>query len=183
MRPWVTVARAAAAIHAVRVEEFAWLIPRYATRLDHARTAIAEIDELGEPEVIDARAWMLQHLPPATASSLVHGDLLGQNILLGLDQPDAVIDWEYAQVGDPACDLAVVTRGVRRPFQIEGGMDRLLEAYAQAGGAEIQRAQVHFYELALAVRGYRDALLGESRQAPVQQLQFLRSLLRRVSEP
>jgi aminoglycoside phosphotransferase (APT) family kinase protein len=73
----------------------------------------------------------------------VHGDLLGQNILLGVDDRDAVIDWEYAQFGDPAYDLAIVTRGVWRPFQIEKGMERLLEAYAKAGGAEVTRAHVN----------------------------------------
>jgi thiamine kinase-like enzyme len=29
----------------------------------------------------------------------------------------AVIDWEYAIRGHPAYDLAIVTRGTRRPFQ------------------------------------------------------------------
>ena len=124
---------------------------------------------------------MHEHLPPDTPSKLVHGDLLGQNILLGLSEPDAVIDWEHAQFGDPAYDLAIVTRGVRRPFQIEGGMDGLLEAYARAGGAEIERKHVRLHELALAARWYRDALTGESANAPPQQLQFLRSLLRRAS--
>lgn len=181
LRPWETVARAAAAIHGVTAERIPWLTPCHVTRLDHGLSAVAELQDFEEPEVADARAWMQEHLPPATASTLVHGDLLGQNILLGLDEPDAVIDWEYAQFGDPAYDLAVVTRGVSRPFQVDGGMDRLLEAYGLAGGADIQRMHVHFHELVLAARRYWDALLGKSGQAPAQQLQFLRGLLRRVS--
>jgi aminoglycoside phosphotransferase (APT) family kinase protein len=181
VRPWETVAAIAAPIHRVAPETIPWLVPRYATRLDHARAAIAELDDLLEPEIVDAREWMHDHLSPESQSKLVHGDLLGQNILLGLSEPDTVIDWEYAQFGDPAYDLAIVTRGVRRPFQIEGGMDRLLEAYARAGGAEIQRKHVRLHELVLAARRYRDALSGQSGHAPIQQLQFLRSLLRRAS--
>lgn len=88
-------------------------------------------------------------------------------------------DWEYAQLGDPAYDLAIVTRGVRRPFQIDGGMDRLLDSYNRVGGVEVSRAHVHLHELALAARWYRDALDGES--APAQQLQLLRSVLRQAS--
>lgn len=181
VRPWETVATIAAAIHRVGTNAIPWLPPRFSTRRDHALAAIEELDDLSEAEVIDARAWMEEHLPPATPSTLVHGDLLGQNILLGLGEPDAVLDWEYAQLGDPAYDLAIVTRGVRRPFQIDGGMDRLLEANARAGGAAVTRAHVHLHELALAARWYRDALRGDGGHAPAQQLQFLRSLLRRAS--
>jgi aminoglycoside phosphotransferase (APT) family kinase protein len=180
VRSWETVAGIAAAIHRVAPESIPWLVPRYATRLDHARAAIAELDDLPESEMADARAWMHDQLPRATPSKLVHGDLLGQNILLGRCGPDTVIDWEYAQFGDPAYDLAIVTRGVRRPFQIEGGMDLLLEAYARAGGAEVERKHVRLHELALAARWYRDALNGQSPHAPAQQLQFLRTLLRRA---
>jgi aminoglycoside phosphotransferase (APT) family kinase protein len=181
VRPWETVAAIAAAIHRVGPESIPSLAPRYATRLDHARAAIAELDDLTEPELVDAREWMRAHLPPDSQSTLVHGDLLGQNILLGLGGPDAVIDWEYAQFGDPSYDLAVVTRGVRRPFQLENGMARLLEAYARAGGAAIEREHVRVHELALAARRYRDALKGESPHAPRQQLQVLRSLFLRAS--
>jgi hypothetical protein len=63
---------------------------------------LQELDEMCEPEAVDPCAWEEEHLPPGTASTLIHGDLLGQNILLGLGGPDAVIDWEYAQFGDPA---------------------------------------------------------------------------------
>ena len=75
---------------------------------------------------------------------------------------------------------AIVTRGLRRPFQVDGGMDRLLEAYERAGGAEVKRAHVHLHELALAARWCRQAL-SEGPSAAAHQLQFLRSLLRRVS--
>ncbi len=58
---------------------------------------------------------MEEHLPPATPSTLVHGDLLGQNILLGLSKPDAVIDWEYAQLGDSTCAGATAPTSTKLP--------------------------------------------------------------------
>ena len=179
--PWEVVGKIAAAVHGVGADAFPWVEPRCPTRRGHALAAISDLDDLHEPEFADARAWMLEHLPPPTPSALVHGDLLGQNVLLGLSEPDAVIDWEYAQLGDPAYDLAIVTRGVRRPFQIDSGMKRLLDAYARAGGVEVREAHVRLHELALAARWYRDALSGESRHGSSQHLQFFRSLLRRAS--
>jgi thiamine kinase-like enzyme len=46
----------------------------------------------------------------------LHGDLLPQNLLFTIpdDREIAVVDWECAQIGDAAYDLAIVTRGVRR---------------------------------------------------------------------
>ena len=86
------------------------------------------------PETEPAREWATEHLPPDRPAVLVHGDLLGQNIFVYPDQLPTVIDWEFCRMGDPAYDLAVITRGVRRPFQMERGLDRLLQAYAAAGG-------------------------------------------------
>jgi aminoglycoside phosphotransferase (APT) family kinase protein len=58
----------------------------------HARTAIAVVDESDSPVMRDARQWALEHLPPAQPSVLLHGDLLGQNILLAPGIPPTVID-------------------------------------------------------------------------------------------
>jgi aminoglycoside phosphotransferase (APT) family kinase protein len=178
--PWQKVGTIAAAIHRIGPAVLPGLQPRYPTRRDHAEAAIEELGEMTEPEGREAHAWAKEHIPPAAPSTLVHGDLLGQNILVGMDGRDAVIDWEYAQFGDPAYDLAIVTRGVRRPFQVEGGMERLLDAYANAGGADVTRAHVQVHELAMVARWYQDALEGRSRHAPQHYLQLLRGMLGRV---
>jgi len=67
------------------------------------------------------------------------------------------------------------------PSRSRAAWTACLEAYARAGGAEIERKHVRLHDLALAARWYRDAVSGESPHAPTQQLQFLRSLLRRAS--
>ena len=64
----------------------------------------------------------MRNLPEDGSSTVLHGDLLPQNLLLAIEDDSvgdpeiAVIDWECAQIGDAAYDLAIVTRGVRRPF-------------------------------------------------------------------
>jgi hypothetical protein len=53
------------------------------------------------------------------------------------------------EVGDPAADLAIVTRGVRRPFQVDRGRDKLLDAYNDCSSVEVDIASLTFFELAL----------------------------------
>jgi aminoglycoside phosphotransferase (APT) family kinase protein len=180
VRPWEIVAEIAAAIHAVPGADVEDLVPGAATRRTHALEKIAALDDTAEPELRDARAWALEHLPPETPSTLLHGDLLGQNILLALDGPHRVIDWEYATRGDPAYDLAIVTRGARQPFQIDRGLQRLLDAYRAHGGPDVTPDQVHVHELCLLAGWYRDVLAEHGRVSAAAERDRLRGLLRRL---
>lgn len=155
IRPWDVFGRVAAAIHAMDAGRLPAL-PGYATRRAHGEALVAGLDEL--PELRDAHAWALDHLPPEEPASLLHGELLGQNILVHPEDAPAVLGWEHAMVGDPAYDLAVITAGARRPFQIDRGLQRLLDAYAVHGGRRIAAAEVHFHELCMAARWHREAL-------------------------
>lgn len=183
VRSWEIVAKVAATIHAVDMQSMAEL-PGFPTRRAHA---LAELEQLeGLPEFFDAYNWAVDHLPPEEPSVLIHGDLLGQNILIGawdegrqgrsdapnvqsvLDEGLAVIDWEYAMLGDPAYDLAIVTRASKKPFAIDRGLDRLLDAYASFGQRRIAAHEVHFYELCLLARWYRDTLDGNGAMDSVE---------------
>jgi aminoglycoside phosphotransferase (APT) family kinase protein len=171
------IGEAAAAIHGIETAPLAWL-PGPPTRHAHAETSLAAaFAGLPEPEAQDALAWAGEHLPPETPSVLLHGDLLGQNILLHPNEPPAVIDWERAELGDTAYDLAIVTRGVRQPFQIAHGLERLLEAYRAAGGVEVTLAEIRVHELCLAAHWYRSALQGQGSEPPAQALARLRRVL------
>lgn len=180
VQPWAIVGEIAAAIHAVPGTEVADIVPGAATRREHALEAIAALAELAPVEMRDAHAWAMEHLPPSEPSALLHCDLLGQNILLSVDGPHHVIDWEYARTGDSAYDLAIVTRGVRRPFQIERGLERLLDAYRDHGGREITADHVRVYELCLIAGWYREAVSSEGARPPAHELDRMRSLLRRL---
>lgn len=175
VRPWDVVAQVASAVHALDAaalsipEDPGWTMPGFKTRQDHALAELAKLKDRPEPLLRDVHAWALENLPPAGPSVLLHGDLLGQNILLAPREPPGLIDWEWARLGDPAYDLAIVTRGARRPFQIAGGFDRLLEAYA-AYGSEIRKEQVHLYELCMMAGWYLESLQGRERGHPPEEL-------------
>ena len=79
---------------------------------------------------------MLQSLPtsvipglPGSGSVIVHGDYGPQNVLVHDEQISALLDWEFARVGEPVDDLAWAEWIVRmhHPEQI-GALPALVEA-------------------------------------------------------
>src|SRR5262249_23187799 len=119
-KPWEVIAQAAAACHQIDPGPLKNLLPHFPTCRDHAANALHVFEGLDIPEAPIALAWAQSNLPTERPACLLHGDLLGQNILL---DPDTnvlgLIDWSNAIIGDPAWDLAITTRGVRQPFQVQ----------------------------------------------------------------
>jgi aminoglycoside phosphotransferase (APT) family kinase protein len=177
VRPW----EIATAIHGLDTGALGALLPGHATRRAHALAAVEKYLACArEPALAAACAWAMAHLPPDRPAALLHGDLLGQNILLCPGEPAAVIDWEYACLGDPAYDLAIVTRGAKDPFKTAGGLNKLLDAYRKHGG-DVTATAVHLHELCLVASWYRDARKGRGGEAQAQQyLAQLRNILRRA---
>ncbi|MEH6912014.1 MAG: choline/ethanolamine kinase family protein [Oceanicoccus sp.] len=73
-------------------------------------------------------------------SCLCHNDLLAENIMVAADDKLVAIDWEYAAMGDPYFDLAVVVEGHRLNSFLE---KKLLSDYLgnEPSTAEISRLQ------------------------------------------
>jgi aminoglycoside phosphotransferase len=186
-KPWESpdvVASLAAAVHNLPVQDAPVLAPHHSTRRAHAEAHFGDVYR-NRPELENVHAWIRSHLPPAEPSRMVHGDLLVHNVLLDMydkTRPPAIIDWEYAMAGDPAYDLAIVTRGIRIPFGSEDGMQRLLDAYHAAGGAPIAADEVRFYELCMHLRWYEGSLAGEpGYDSPEQALRLIQNILERCS--
>ena len=99
------VGQVAAAIHAVDMTNWSRRPYGCRTQREHGEEMLHALDGLAGTEAECAREWATHHLPPRRPSVLLHGDLLGQNILVSPEQPPAVIDWEFCRLGDPAYDL------------------------------------------------------------------------------
>lgn len=181
VQPWKEIGWVAAAIHSLPLAELPAGLFNSVDCRSYAESQARSVTG-DDAELRDARDWMLEHLPPAEPGVLLHGDLLGQNVFLGIDETVGVIDWERAEVGDPAYDLAVVTRGARKPFQHPNGLARLLEEYAAAGGRTFAPSRVWFYELGILASQYKAALLAQ-RGDVLGARQRLRSILTRLESP
>lgn len=73
---------------------------RRATRVTARRRTLPRLEEIGE--------WLEDHVPPAGAVRIVHGDYKPDNLMLAPGTPPrlaAVLDWEMSGVGDPLTDL------------------------------------------------------------------------------
>jgi aminoglycoside phosphotransferase (APT) family kinase protein len=179
--PWQIVGRLAAEVHAVEITTLSTVLPLYPTRRAHADAELVEVGAIrGDAVTDDVLAWLAEHRPAVAPGRLVHGDLDGRNILLHIDRAVGLVGWQHCCIGDPAWDLAVVTRGSRRPFGVHDGLGRLLDAYLEAGGIELGRSDIHFYELSLAARRYLAARRGRTGDEASSCLARLGAILRRA---
>lgn len=187
-----TIAEAAVSVHQLDTGQFAHL-----EAFENSKAHIlSELSGLA-PELFKeysaahrVKEWILSRLPENRPSVVLHGDLLPQNILCH-EAPDgwqvAVIDWEFAEIGDPASDLAIVTRGDRKLMGIRNGLDLLMKNYRRAGGAELSTSDVRIHELLLCLNWLQDSARAEKKgrrqgHGPEHYVQRLTSLLRRAKK-
>jgi aminoglycoside phosphotransferase (APT) family kinase protein len=97
--------------------------------------------------------WLLGNVPPTSRSGLVHGDFRVGNFVYGPEGIRAILDWEFAHVGDPMEDISWVSLRTWR-FGVDdrevGGLCRLedfLGEYERAGGPPVDRGALRFWEV------------------------------------
>jgi len=188
------ISRAAASVHRISVEEFRHLAGS-ADRAEHVKARLAELDRalFAEfPSAEETRQWILGHLPSGDGACLLHGDLLPQNLLWDWEASSrdealiGIVDWEMACIGDPAYDLAIVSRGNRNVHGVKQGLKVLVEEYLAFGGRPISVTDVRVHELLLVLHWLEEAWREyqkpkASGQGPDFYENQLRSLYRRTA--
>lgn len=97
--------------------------------------------------------WLREHAPMDVAPRVVHGDFRTGNLLIGAEGVRAVLDWELAHAGDPAEDLGWICVNSWRFGEIDkpvggfGAREDLYRSYEAAGGAPVDPARTHFWEV------------------------------------
>ena len=116
----------------------------------------AQYQSFGTPQpLIDYTArWLLAHLPPPRALTLVHNDFRNGNLMVTAQAGIvAVLDWEVAHIGDPMRDLGWLCTNSWRfgvSERVVGGfgdLDDLISGYEAASGQTVDRAAVHFWQV------------------------------------
>ncbi|HKY75742.1 MAG TPA: phosphotransferase family protein [Acidimicrobiia bacterium] len=164
----------------LRDEAFAAVRPRLAAQCGEALARIHQIpltavDGLPEPDPVDAwrdaldasghphpafelaLRWLDERRPPPAGRVVVHGDFRNGNLIVGPDGVAAVIDWELAHIGDPLSDLAWLCQkawryGAGAPVGGFGTVEDLLAAYHKAGGVEVDREALRWWEVQATLR-------------------------------
>jgi aminoglycoside phosphotransferase (APT) family kinase protein len=149
------VAGVLARLHAIPLAEVAELnLPAGRIAEQHARM-FAHYCSFGvDSPVFDlAFAWLAERCGDAAPSALVHGDFRSGNIIVDETGLAAVLDWELAHLGEGAEDLGWLCANAwrfgvwQKPVGGFGEREALYEAYAAAGGARVDRARAHMWEV------------------------------------
>jgi aminoglycoside phosphotransferase len=168
------VSRVTADIHHLDIERFSH-VPSSNSRAEHVKWQLAKLDqELFDdfPLANEVLQWIGANIPSHGRSCVLHGDLLPQNLLsdglAGGQETTSVgvVDWEMAQVGDPAYDLAIVSRGDRKVLGVKDGVKVLVEDYLEFGGQPISLNDVRLHELILLLYWLQEAWREYQRPMP-----------------
>jgi aminoglycoside phosphotransferase (APT) family kinase protein len=148
-----------ARIHAVDLASLPPLVHREAA--DHIAGLRAALDALGRPQPVFelALSWLDRRKPaPIERPLLVHGDYRTGNYLADETGVTAILDWEGAHLGDPVEDLGWLCvkswrfGAVDKPAGGFGSREELWAAYEKAGGARVEPARAHWWEVLGTVR-------------------------------
>lgn len=116
------------------------------------RAALAALD-VHDPLFETALRWLEANAPPCERMTLLHGDFRVGNLIVGPEGLRAVIDWEFAHVGDPLEDVAWPCvrdwRFGRDELRVGGvgDLEPYLAAYEQASGRGVDRQAVRYWEI------------------------------------
>jgi aminoglycoside phosphotransferase (APT) family kinase protein len=148
-----------ARIHAVDLADLPPLAHREAT--DHIAGMRRALDALSQPQPVFelALSWLDRRRPPPSARPLlVHGDYRTGNYLADESGVTAILDWEGAHLGDPVEDLGWLCvkswrfGAVDKPAGGFGSRKELWASYERAGGAKVDPARAHWWEVFGTVR-------------------------------
>ncbi len=131
----------------------------------YARPATAEECALTELDVVEQAygglfveplatfgvQWLRRHVPHAVDRiALVHGDAGTPNFMFDGNEVSALIDWEWAHLGDPMEDLGNAL--IHASFHTSGDWPELLDLYERESGIPVDRDRVRYYRAHLMVR-------------------------------
>lgn len=86
--------------------------------------------------------WLIRNAPQSDCRPvIVHGDFNIHNLLVDDGRIAALLDWEFAHIGDPAEDLANLHPHIERWTTVE----RFYQHYRANGGPEIDLSALGFY--------------------------------------
>lgn len=142
-------------------------------------------------ELRAAAWWLRDNLPdPPPRLVLVHGDFRPANLLVDDGRVTALLDWEFAHVGDPAEDLGwyLAPRYRGEHFIVGRWTDEdFVGAYERASGTHVDRKAVRWWSIfaqyklcSMVLAAQKAFALGDATRIPVPAGAMFRELLEAV---
>jgi aminoglycoside phosphotransferase (APT) family kinase protein len=101
------------------------------------------------PTLVTLYGWLFENIPDrAGVPSLIHGDIGFHNFLFDQGRLSAVLDWEFAHIGDPAEELGYIATTVGSALD----WSRFMSRYVEAGGDPVDPVTLHFFKVWSQVR-------------------------------
>jgi len=165
---WVTFAKTLANLHNYDASEFgnALAYPKdaysFAERsVNQIRGSINEIKlshQLKSSFEIAAR-WLQRHVYSVSCPKycLLHGDYHPENILFNINSKMMILDWDWAEIGDPACDLGYTYHSLkffcdyRNPSSADDVAEHFVSEYLKNFKGDVL-PRLKFYKLIGALR-------------------------------
>lgn len=146
---------ALARLHAIPLDAVAQLPLSGGTASDQCAAMFALYRGFGvdEPAFDLAFAWLRERIGHAPARVVCHGDFRSGNFIVDRGGLAAVLDWELAHRGDHHADLGWLCVNAwrfgqwQRPVGGFGERADLYVAYEAAGGAPVDAARAHVWEV------------------------------------
>jgi aminoglycoside phosphotransferase (APT) family kinase protein len=122
-----------------------------ALQLSQHDAAVARLEAEPMMELRAASWWLWRHLPPECPRlTIVHGDFRPANMLVEGGQVVALLDWEFAHIGDPVEDLGwYLSPYYATEHLIPGCWDYqdVLLRYERSTGVSVDRARLEFWTI------------------------------------
>jgi len=112
------------------------------------------------PALVALYGWLFDNIPDSPGTPrLIHGDIGFHNFLIEDGQMTALVDWEFAHIGDPAEELGYVSVTVGQSLD----WNRFMARYQAAGGAFVSARTLRFYGVWAYVRNASGANILSTR--------------------
>jgi aminoglycoside phosphotransferase (APT) family kinase protein len=120
------------------------------------------------PVVRYLASWLDTHRPQPVDLCLIHGEFTLANLMLRPDGQVFVVDWEYAQIGDPRIDFGwCIQRGAKDPPNLlRDHLDLVCRRYRELTGVSeeaMNPAAVLYFVVLSGWRGFGAVLDGITR--------------------
>lgn len=112
------------------------------------------------PALVALYGWLFDNIPDSPGTPrLIHGDIGFHNFLIEDGKMTALVDWEFAHIGDPAEELGYVNVTVGQSLD----WDRFMARYQAAGGQYVSPKTLRFYGVWAYVRNASGANILSTR--------------------